>query len=169
MKIDYTPDLFAKIASLALDEIVQVENRKGMRTTIHIRDITKLSWHELQLLMPEGSDSFTKKALLYNRYLKADRDDVDQMRGQELTRAETAEITEYTRIYRENSFSKHFEVNNYITENGLWETFPMIRSLNDHGVNKEIPGIEPKYFRIVCQLLGVSGEDGLPLDSYRKY
>ncbi|MBS3912288.1 MAG: hypothetical protein KGZ70_10795 [Hydrogenophaga sp.] len=169
MKIDYSPSLFREIANLALDEIVQVENRKGIKTTIHVRDITKLSWHELQLLMPEGSDSFTKKALLYRRYLKAEEGDTDPMRGQKLNIAETEEINEYLKIYRDNSFSKHFEVNRYITSNDLWQKFPTIRSLNDHGENKDIPGIEPKYFSAICQLLEISGEDGAPLQSYRKY
>ena len=169
MKIEYSATLFREIANLALNEFVQVENRKGTKLTVHVRDITKLSWRELQLLMPDGSDSFTKKVLLYRRYLKADGENADPMRGQKLDLAETEEINEYVKIYRENSFSKHFEVNQHITINGLWHNFPKIRSLNDHGVSKDIPGVEPKYFSVICHLLGISGEDGAPLQSYRKY
>ena len=169
MKIDYNATLFQEIANFHIDKIVQVENRKGMKTTIYIRNITKLSWRELQLLEPEGPDSFTKKALLYNRYLKPDPERTDQMKGQTLTRAETDEIEEYIKIHRENSFSKHFEINRYISNNDLWGRFPTIRSLNDHGASKEVAGIEPKYFSIICQLLGISGENGSPLEAYRKY
>ena len=90
-------------------------------------------------------------------------------RGTNLTSVEVHDINEYLNIYRDNSFSAHFEVNHYISQNNFWDNFPSIRSLNDHGPHRGIPGIQPKYFEIICQLLGVSGEGGLPLDAYQKY
>lgn len=169
MKIDYDANLYRKIASLQLDEIVQVETRKGTRTTIHITDITKLSWRELQLLMPKGVDRFSKMTLLFEGHGNVLAGSVNQIRGLKLTSKETVEVNAYTNIYRENNFSKHSQVNDHITDNDLWSMFPTIRSLNDHGKFMEVPGIQPKYFEIVCGLLGISGGDGLPLDAFRKY
>jgi hypothetical protein len=169
MKAEYDANLYRKIASLQLDEIVQVENRKGARTAIHVSNITKLSWRELQLLMPEGADRFSKMVLLFERHSRTATESAPQLRGQRLTPQETAEVNEYVQIFRENQFSTHSQVNNYITNNQLWSIFPIIRSLNDHGRFKEVPGIQPKYFEIVCQLSGIAGGDGLPLYAFRKY
>jgi hypothetical protein len=169
MKIGYDAGLYREIASLHLNEIVQVENRKGERTTIHITNITKLSWRELQLLMPEGADRFTKMILLFERHRGITVKLVSPVRGQKLTHQETAEISAYVRIFRENEFRVHSQVNNYITDNDLWSAFPTIRSLNDHGRFTEVPGIQPKYFEVACELTGISSGDGLPLDAFRKY
>lgn len=169
MKIEYNAGLYREIASLHLDEIVQVENRKGERTTIHITNITKLSWRELQLLMPEGADRFSKMVLLFERHCGIATKLASPVRGQKLTHQETAEINAYVSIFRENEFCAHSQVNNYITDNDLWSAFPTIRSLNDHGRFTEVPGIQPKYFEVVCELTGISGGDGLPLDTFRKY
>ena len=169
MKTEYDARLYRKIANLHLDEIVQVENRKGERTTVHITNITKLSWRELQLLMPEGADRFSKMVLLFERHLGIATSLSPPVRGQRLTDQETAEINAYVSIFRENSFCAHSQVNSYITDNGLWSEFPTIRSLNDHGRFTEVPGIQPKYFEVVCELTGISGGDGFPLDAFRKY
>ncbi len=169
MKIDYDVNLYKKIARLSLNEIVQVRNRKGIKSTIRIQNITQLSWRELQLLIPDGIDRFTKMVLLYQKYVTSDGTEKLIIRGDTFTYSESKEINEYIKIYNENSFSKHFEVNDYISINNLWGKFPTIRSLNDHGKYKEIEGIQPKYFEAICQLLEISGEDGLPLDSYKKY
>ena len=169
MKIDYDKNLYIKIANFRMDEIFQVANRKGNRVTIHIQNITRLSWRELQLLMPAGEDRFSKMILLYNKYATHDGQAECDVREGLLSSEETNEINEYLKIFRDNSFSKHFEVNQYISDNKIWERFTTIRSLNDHGSYKEIPGIQPKYFEIVCQLLSVDGEGGLPLEAYRKY
>ncbi|AUL95802.1 hypothetical protein FORC54_1657 [Vibrio vulnificus] len=72
-------------------------------------------------------------------------------------------------MFRDYNCTKHYEVNEIITERGDWDKFPTIRSLNDHGKHKEIPGIEPQYFEIVCNILNISGEGGLSLDGYKKY
>lgn len=169
MKTEYNVDLYKEIANLEINEIVQVTNRKGIKSAIHIKNITKLSWRELQLLMPHGKDRFSKMVLLYNKYHSLALQGDYPMQGNILTTIETKEIDDYIKLYRENSFSKHFEVNEYILDNNLWGEFPTIRSLNDHGNYKEIHGIQPKYFEVVCRLLGISGEGGLPLDAYKKY
>ena len=89
--------------------------------------------------------------------------------GNELSKLESEEINQYINIYQSNNFVEHHQVNKFISENNLWDEFPTIRSLNDHGQNKEIQGIQPKYFNIVCHLLKISGGNGMPLDSYKKY
>lgn len=169
MKIEYDADLYKKIASLNFNKIIQVRNRKGIERTIHIQNITRLSWHELQLLITEGKDTFSKMVLLFHKYISLDSSEEFQLRGKNLTSKESEEIIEYIKIYRKNSFSRHFEVNEYITENDLWDNFSTIRSLNNHGDYKEIKGIQPKYFEMICQILNISGEGGLPLDAYKKY
>lgn len=168
MKIEYDEGIYIKIANFAINEIVQVSNRKGRRSTIHIQNITRLNWHQLQLLMPAGEDSFTKMILLYQKYCNQSQCDGGN-RGETLSPDETAEVNDYMKIFRDNVFSTHIEVNEYITDNNLWDQFSRIRSLNDHGSHKNIRGIQPKYFHIVCQLLGITGEGGLPLDFYKKY
>ena len=82
---------------------------------------------------------------------------------------ETEEIQKYIDIYRSKGLRAHFQVNEYITRNDLWHQFPTIRSLNDHGDFKNIQGIQPKYFEIICQILNISGENGRQLDAYRHY
>ncbi len=79
------------------------------------------------------------------------------------------QVKEYVSIYRDNSFSKHHEVNNYITNNGLWGRFSEMRSMNDHGNDKVVRGITRMYFRLICELLKITGGDGDPLIKAEKY
>ncbi|MCR9982838.1 hypothetical protein NB610_12540 [Vibrio alginolyticus] len=167
-KFEYDPVLYRQIANFKVNEIVQVTNRKGQRSTIHITNIVKLSWHQLQLLVSGGSTKFEKQYLLYKEYStkhQAHR----VLKGMSLSQAESTEIQEYIDIFKANGFSKHTQVNDYITNNSLWGHFPTIRSLNDHGEYKEIEGIEPKYFEVVCRILNISGEGGRSLDNFKKY
>ena len=169
MKIDYDVNLYKKIANFSIDELVQVSNRKGNRRTIHITSITKLSWQDLQSLVSNGTDRFSKMVLLYQHYSGMDRNKVSTLNGSEFSNIEAKEINEYIKIFRESGSTKHYEVNRIITQTGQWESFKNIRSLNDHGENKDIEGIQPKYFEAVCSILGISGEGGATLDTYRKY
>lgn len=167
-KFEYDPVLYRKIASLKVNEIVQMTNRKGHRSTIHITNIVKLSWHQLQLLVSGGSSKFEKQYLLYKQYSTQHQAN-SVLKGMSLSQIESSEIQEYIHIFKANGFSKHTQVNDYITNNSLWGHFPTIRSLNDHGDYKEIEGIEPKYFEVVCRILNISGEGGRNLDNFTKY
>jgi len=169
VKIEYDVSLYRKIANFAINEIVQVTNRKSRKSTIHITNISKLSWHELQLLVVGGADGFTKKALLYQEYSDKKLFSETVLRGEFLSSSEATEINKYIKIYRESGFTKHFEVNKLISVNNRWGEFKTIRSLNNHGKHKEIKGIQPKYFEIICNILSISGERGLPLDAYKKH
>ncbi|HFG2180048.1 MULTISPECIES: hypothetical protein [Vibrio] len=169
MKIEYDVELYKKIANFKVNEVVQVCNRKGHRSTIHITNITKLSWQELQLLVASGSDRFSKMVYLYREYASKKEVSESVIRGKPISKSENEEINEYIRMFRDYNCTKHYEVNEIITERGDWDKFPTIRSLNDHGKHKEIPGIEPQYFEIVCNILKISGEGGLSLDGYKKY
>ena len=82
---------------------------------------------------------------------------------------EAMEIFNYIRDFEENFFQNLNEVNNYITENDEWEYYPTIRSLNTHGNYSDIPGIQPKYFSIVCKELNINGGKGKPLDRFEPY
>jgi|GEM_PF-2694752 len=82
---------------------------------------------------------------------------------------ELEQVEKYIDIYKNNSFKEHFEVNHYISENNLWGDFTAIRSLNDHGENKGILGILPKFYSVVCDILGITGSDGAPLEKSARY
>lgn len=169
MKIDCDKDLYVEIAKFPINEIRQVSNRKGHKRTIHITNITKLSWSDLQRLVDEGVDKFTKMVLLYRAYKDEQADTDIAIKGEGLTDDELREIDEYIKLYKENNCKEHYEVNQIVSNKGEWDKFKNIRSLNDHGPHKEIPGIQPKYYNIICDLLNISGCQGLPLDSYKKY
>lgn len=89
--------------------------------------------------------------------------------NRKLTTAEEKEVNQYIKIYIDNGFQEHFEVNNYISQNNMWNLFPNIRSLNDHANNKEIPGILPKFYAIVCKKLDIDGAGGAALDKSEPY
>ncbi len=169
MKIEYDKSLYREIANFPINEIVKVENRKRKRSIIHIINITKLSWQELQLLVADGPDRFSKMVLLYRRYANNSAFESIPQKDVPLTSEEVAEINHYIKIFQNQRFSEHTEVNNYITDNDLWGEFQTIRSLNDHGKYKDIEGIQPKYFEVVCGILKISGQGGCPLDSYTRY
>lgn len=169
MKIGYDVNLYKEIANFSVNEVVKVSNRKGRQSAIHITNITKLSWQDLQLLVSAGSDKFSKMVFLYREYSSRQLVSVSVIRGKPLSQNESKEINEYIKIFCENGCTKHHEVNEIIAKSGKWDSFKTIRSLNDHGEHKEIEGIQPQYFEVVCNILRISGEKGLPLDSYKKY
>ncbi|EMX4198302.1 hypothetical protein AAGV48_000786 [Escherichia coli] len=80
------------------------------------------------------------------------------------------EIALYIEIFKGIGATEHYEVNEYLTRNDRWDEFRKIRSLNNHGLGKEsIPGIQPKFFREVCQRLRISGGSGSPLLKSEQY
>jgi len=168
MKIEYSAALYRKIANLHLNKIVQVRNRKGRNITIHITNLTQLSWQELQLLNGEGDDRFSKMVALYEKYTTLSKQNDAESKNL-LRHEESEEIQKYIDIYYNEGYCTHIQVNEYITGKNLWHQFPTIRSLNDHGEYRNIPGIQPKYFEIICRILKISGENGRPLDSFRAY
>lgn len=165
----YDKDLYKKIANLKLNEIVKVSNRNGWITTIHIQNITALKWNQLQLLVPGAGNSFHKMHELYKFYTKDNTPTNSKPSFDTLTSNESKEVNDYISIFKSNNLTEHFQVNKYITENGLWNNFETIRSINNHGLNKEIPGIQPKYFNIICSLLNIQGGTGSTLVGYKKY
>lgn len=169
MKIDYDVSLYREIANFSVNKVVQVSNRKGIKSTIHITNITQLSWQNLQLLVSSGSDRFSKMVFLYREYSQQGQISESVIRGNPLSSNESKEINEYIKIFRKHGCTRHHEVNEIITKNRLWDNFKTIRSLNDHGKSKEIEGIQPQYFEVVCNILKISGDKGSPLDGYKKY
>jgi len=169
MKIEYEINLYKKIANFSVNKIVQVANRKGKKSTIHITNITKLSWQELQLLTSNGVDRFSKIVVLYQEYSSQKELSESVVKGNPLSSEETKEIAEYIKIFQDYGCTMHHEVNKVITQKNIWDNFKTIRSLNDHGKSKEIEGIQPEYFEIICSILSITGGKGLPLDDYKKY
>ncbi len=82
---------------------------------------------------------------------------------------EERELNEYIDIYLKNGFKEHYEVNDYITKNNLWDNFSNMRSLNDHRGCKNILGILPKFYAQVCKRLNIEGAGGSPLDNATHY
>ncbi|WP_422732354.1 hypothetical protein ACOV1V_09645 [Leclercia pneumoniae] len=90
--------------------------------------------------------------------------------GMYYDKATEKELALYISLFKEIGATEHYEVNEYITNNDMWYEFSQIRSLNDHGRGKEnIPGIQPKFFREVCQRLKISGGKGSPLVRSKQY
>jgi len=80
------------------------------------------------------------------------------------------ELQHYIDLYKKIGATKHYEVNNHITNHELWDEFKEIRSINNHGLGKEnILGIEPKYYREICQRLKLNNGNGSPLKSSKHY
>lgn len=86
-----------------------------------------------------------------------------------LTEKEWKQVKEYVLIYKNNFLSKHHEVNSYITKNNLWDDFSEIRAMNDHGSNKIVEGITKKHFKLVCEILKITGGNGDPLIKSERY
>lgn len=80
-----------------------------------------------------------------------------------------SQIKEYVFIFKKNSLRKHHEVNSHITEHGLWDNFTEIRSMNDHGNDKIVHGITRMHFKVICQILEITGGNGDPLIKSEKY
>ena len=90
-------------------------------------------------------------------------------RKHNLNICEAMEVFNYIRDFEENVFQNFNELNNYITKNDEWEYYPSIRSLNTHGNYRDILGIQPKFYTIVCKELNIKGGVGKPLNSYKIY
>lgn len=80
-----------------------------------------------------------------------------------------AQLVTYIWIYKSNHCLEHWEVNEYITRKRYWNDFSLLRSLNDHGYNNKVKGIQPKYFAIICRTLNIKSDDGAPLKDYEPY
>lgn len=169
MKFEYDVNYYKKMANYSINEVVQVSNRKGKKSTIHITNITKLTWNELQLLVASGADRYSKMVLFYQALTSSKALSGTSVNGKALSTQEVQEIEMYIQIYRNHGCTKHHEVNEIISQKDIWDNFKTIRSLNDHGNFTGIEGIQPTYFEIICDILKISGESGQPLDGYTKY
>jgi hypothetical protein len=86
-----------------------------------------------------------------------------------LSSQEVHQIKKYLAIYIDHNFSEQKFANSYITKKKLWHEFPDIRSLNEHGEHKNVPGILPRIYSISNVILDVTKGDGQPLTGYNKY
>lgn len=82
---------------------------------------------------------------------------------------EWLEIISYVSLMKKNNIKDQGVMNEYISRNRLWNNFPIIRSMNDHGYGIEIAGITPKAYKIVCKLIDMHTGLGNPLLGSRKY
>ncbi|MGB3917610.1 hypothetical protein J9253_01100 [Thiothrix litoralis] len=86
-----------------------------------------------------------------------------------LSRKEVDQIKNYIAIYSEHDFKNQSSTNNYITKSKRWDEFSEIRSLNDHGLHTNIPGILPKFYKITCEIFKISKGNGAQLTKATKY
>jgi hypothetical protein len=86
-----------------------------------------------------------------------------------LSETELNELLNYLWIYKKNNMFEHWQVNEFISENDIWDEFKGIRSMNDHGYEFHIEGIKPNYYAIVCRVLEKEKGDGAPLLNWNSY
>jgi hypothetical protein len=87
----------------------------------------------------------------------------------DLSSKERLQVLEYVRIFRENGYAEHWQVNRWIDRFGSWDDFDSLRAINDHVVAKGVRGISPKFFSIVCTLLDIGPDDGSRLIKSTRY
>ncbi|MCD9541227.1 hypothetical protein GLP22_08405 [Photobacterium carnosum] len=87
----------------------------------------------------------------------------------ELTELEIIQIKQYMDVFVDHKFIEQKEVNNFITEKKGWGEFSEIRSMNDHGEHKNIPGILPKFYSVTCAVLNLTRGNGAQLTKATKY
>lgn len=109
-----------------------------------------------------GHDSSVKSRLALFDY-------TDIANKYSLSNNEIEQIKSYMNIYNIQGFKSQKEANKYITNKNRWGEFPDIRSLNDHGAYKNVPGILPKFYRITCEILDITKGNGEPLIKATKY
>lgn len=112
-----------------------------------------------------------KETIRKMKQLLRDENHIDHLQNtHNISYPEVKELKEYMKIFKEHNLKKHYEVNNFISNNDLWDKFKNIRALNDHGVHKDVPGILPKFFYIVCKELNINCDGGgTSLDKSRHY
>ena len=113
----------------------------------------------------------------YTAYESSDKYGTDSSEGKnnyksqrkQLTSEQRTEIDKWIEIYKRHQFETQVQVNQYITVNKLWDYFPKIRSLNDHGIHKNVPGVLPEVYAAISKELELSGTRGAPLDKATPY
>jgi len=163
--------------SLVITKKFITSSRKNSHEIIDIHTIARLSWHKLQMLVPACSNMEDAQNLLYLYFTekKTAKEigfrgrDADIITLDDLSLDEREEIENYISIFNGENFSKHHEVNEYISKRGLWNTFRNIRSMNTHENGARVNGITPKHFKVVCHELEIEGEDGSKLINFERY
>ena len=103
---------------------------------------------------PEWARGYSGTALFYKIW------EIVCERYPELSYQEKDQLTHYVFIFLHYEYTKHWEVNNHISKTNQWDKFNALRSLNDHGYQKLIIGITPRFFAIVCRLLEIENFEG---------
>ncbi|MBY0446784.1 MAG: hypothetical protein K2Q15_16435 [Burkholderiales bacterium] len=86
-----------------------------------------------------------------------------------LSRPVLVEVLKWVNVFNDGRCTYQKDANEIITRENRWNEFPNLRSLNDHGMHKRVPGIESNYYSLFCYLLGCGGAGGAPLEASHKY
>lgn len=78
------------------------------------------------------------------------------------------QLAEYIWLFRHLKFKKHWQVNEYIDENDLWDDFDELRSKNTHANGSVVDGIAPPYFAIVAEIM-CAADTGSHLVDYERW
>ncbi|MDA0135804.1 hypothetical protein L2D36_25890 [Vibrio harveyi] len=79
------------------------------------------------------------------------------------------EILAYVTMFVQLRFKEHWQVNNVISKTNSWHQYPNIRSINTHRNGKQVEGIHPEYYALICEILDITGDNGTPLVHSRRY
>ena len=118
--------------------------------------------------MDRWFDEDNKKTKSIDRFI-SNREEEKFINEFDLSANEWQQVRRYVAIFIDHSLTKHHEVNEYITTRNLWGKFTEIRSMNDHGGGVVVHGITKKHFRLVCEVLKITGGNGAPLLHDQKY
>ncbi|MEC4726209.1 hypothetical protein HWQ46_11670 [Shewanella sp. D64] len=87
----------------------------------------------------------------------------------DLTPKEIVQLTRYIAIFKRCNFKEHWQVNEFISNKNAWGEFDALRSNNLHANDFTAKGIYPNYYRIVYEILNISGDSGTHLVNADRY
>lgn len=118
--------------------------------------------------MDQWLDKYASGSASVDRYISKS-EEAKFVSDYSLSDLEWRQIKDYVAIFKDHSLQKHHEVNNHISSHGQWDNFTEIRSINDHGNGKIVHGITRKHFKLICEILEITGGDGDPLLHDERY
>lgn len=108
-------------------------------------------------------------SLIYNNEYRNLNEQIEISSDTELSPQELYELSEYINIYNNYDCTRHWEVNQIISDENRWDDFPTIRALNTHRSNNRVRGILPKYFAIICNVLSIDSGSRNPITESKNY
>lgn len=118
--------------------------------------------------MSSSHISYQMKRRIWDAHNEYQRENTFK-KWKKLSAEETDQLAAYIMIFEDNDLDEHWEVNEYISDNDMWDEFDEIRALNTHGRGRQVKGIMPQYFALVCRVLAIRSDGGTPLEKSEHY